>query len=158
QRQQLCKCRKFSTLFARRAAIQIAEGFFGGLEIYRRAQFAKSLRGSRQVLNRPRWLSNSISPSQLVMCSRSTVTIAEHIENRNAAAEVLRRCARITLGHRLLAVKPLRLAGQIQVGCRFAGLLGNALQFRGTAGEILRGEMRLGQYQPRFANSLAIAD
>src|SRR5882762_4101318 len=76
QCQELRQNRRLRLLFGRRAAIKALQRIFDTRQIDARAKLAKSVDGSRQVLDRSGRSAGGIGPSQLVMRASSTITIA----------------------------------------------------------------------------------
>ena len=89
-----------------------------------------------------------ISAAQLEVCARRAITIAEHVEDRNTAAKVLRSGGGIASRHVQHSVQTMRLASETQVGSRVGGFLGDSLQFRGAFVEFAGLEMGFSGDQP----------
>src|SRR6185437_15096021 len=89
-----------------------------------------------------------VSAAQLEMCTRRTITIAEHVENRNTASEVLCRRFSVAARHVQHSVQPMSFAREIQIGCVVSRLSRNALKLPVAVVEIIGLQISFGSNQP----------
>ena len=87
--EKLSQGRLFFASFRRRA-IKIGECCFRACLVKPGSQFTKGVYGAGEVLDRPAGLIRCVSSPELTVGACGAILIAEHIENGNAAAEMLR--------------------------------------------------------------------
>jgi len=104
------------TLLLGRSLIVSNQRRFSCLEIQTRTQLTKDIHRPRQVFGGEFRLRQRISATQIVIRAGDAVSIAEQIEDRHAAAEMLRCEWRVRLREGQQTPKPLGLACQHHVG------------------------------------------
>src|SRR5689334_11514661 len=92
------------------------------------------------------------------MRTRSTITIAKHVENRNTASEVL--CCRLSVAacHVQHSVQTMSFAREIQISSVVGRLGSNAMKLEVAVVKIICFQISFGSNQPRLADGLAVAD
>jgi hypothetical protein len=99
----------------RRAAVERRERRVCALDVERRAQLAEGLRGLGQTLGGAFGLRLRVGAAEFVAGAGAAVAVAERLEDRDAAPEVLRGARGVALGQRVVGriAQRLRLGGAI---------------------------------------------
>src|SRR5688572_12111970 len=98
-----------------------------------------------------------VSPAELKMRPRGAVTIAEHVEDRNAAAEMLRGASGIVARKVEHAVKTVRVACETKIRGGVSSLFGDNLKLPAGILKLSCLQVGFGGNQPRLADRLAVS-
>src|SRR4051812_26343128 len=120
-------------MFRRRAALELFYELFGELQVYLRAKLSEGVRREPEVLARVVALrgGGECTPEEEVR-ARCSVAVAEHLEDGEASAEVVRGARGVGLREREQPVQSLRLARDGEVGGRRVGLFRDAREKSGA--------------------------
>ncbi len=158
QREQLGRRGRLGVLLGD-ARVERGPRLFGALEVELGAEFAEGVDGEAEVFGGAVVLrEGGVGATEPVVRAGAAVAVAEHVEDREAATEVVRGERRVLLPEREHAEDALRLAGDGDVGRRVGGLGRDLLQERGGLLRVAVQQVRLGQQQRGLAHGLAVAD
>src|SRR5690349_24429228 len=99
-----------------------------------------------------------VSAAEFEVRTSCTITISEQVEDRNAAAEMLRGGRGIVARHVQHAIQTMRFTGETEVGRGIGRLFTDELKLASTIIELTSLQIGFGGDQPRLADRLTISD
>src|SRR5689334_7982975 len=99
-----------------------------------------------------------VGAAEFEVRASSAITIAEHVEDRNTAAEMLSRGRGIVPRHVKHAVETMGVASETKIGRGVGCLLGYELKLATAFVEFTSLQVSFGRNQSRLANRLTISN